>query len=237
MSRPDQSPLKVVFIGPPGAGKGTQAAHLKQDYCVCHLATGDMLRAAVASGSDIGKKAKTIMEKGELVPDEIMVGIIKDEIVKPQCKDGFILDGFPRTVKQAEKLDEMLASSKSKLDQAIEFAIEDNLVVKRIAGRRIHPISGRTYHVDFHPPKLPGRDDITGESLIQRDDDKPEVIQRRLQSYHQQTTPVLGYYKKQNILMTLDASQKESDVYNKIRNLVTKFGKFTKNCPTVPGKL
>jgi len=154
MSKPDpSSQLKLVFIGPPGAGKGTQAANLKQDFCVCHLATGDMLRAAVISGSEIGKKAKTVMEKGELVSDEIMVGIIKDEIVKPQCKEGFILDGFPRTVKQAEKLDEMLRSNKGKLDQAIEFAIEDNLVTKRLGGRRIHPASGRTYHVEFHPPK------------------------------------------------------------------------------------
>jgi len=233
-----QNPLKLVFIGPPGAGKGTQAAQLKQDYCVCHLATGDMLRAAVASGSEIGKKAKTIMEKGELVPDELMVGIIKDEIVKPQCKDGFILDGFPRTVKQAEKLDEMLEVSKSKLDQAIEFAIEDNIVVKRLAGRRIDPQSGRTYHVDFHPPKIPGLDDISGKPLILRDDDKPDVIKKRLQSYHQQTTPVIGYYKKQNILTTVDASQKESDVYNKIRNLITKSGKVKKStCPTIPGKL
>jgi len=237
MSKTDSSQLKLVFIGPAGAGKGTQAANLIKDFCVCHLATGDMLRAAVASGSEIGRKAQSVMEKGELVSDDIMVGIIKDEIVKPQCKDGFVLDGFPRTVTQAEKLDEMLRSNKGKLDQAIEFAIEDKIVMKRLVGRRIHPASGRTYHLETKPPKFAGKDDVTGEDLIQRTDDKPEVIEKRLQSYHKQTTPVLAYYKSQNILTTLDASQKESDVYTKIKNLASKLGKVKKPCPPVPGKL
>jgi len=217
--------LKVVFIGPPGAGKGTQAEFLKKDYCVCHLATGDMLRAAVTQGTELGKQAKEIMARGDLVPDDLMVNLIKDSIKQPSCKGGFILAGFPRTSVQAEKLDVMLQDFKSKLDQAFEFAIEDALLVKRISGRRIHPASGRTYHVDFYPPKVSGIDDKTGEALIQREDDNEATLKKRLETYHKNTTPVIAYYQKQNILTTLDASKKSTDVYARMKDIIKNTGK------------
>eukprot|EP01116_Phalansterium_solitarium_P020308 TRINITY_DN5948_c0_g1_i1.p2 TRINITY_DN5948_c0_g1~~TRINITY_DN5948_c0_g1_i1.p2 ORF type:complete len:239 (-),score=105.36 TRINITY_DN5948_c0_g1_i1:289-1005(-) len=212
--------LRVVFIGPPGAGKGTQAAFLKKDHCVCHLATGDMLRDAIRSGSPIGKAAKEVMDKGGLVSDEIMVGLIQDAIKTPDCKDGFILDGFPRTIQQAEKLDQMLDAEKAKIDRAFEFAIDDNLLVRRISGRRVHPASGRTYHVDFFPPKVADKDDVTGEALIQRSDDNEETLRKRLGAFHQYTTPVIGFYKAKGILSTLDASASGSTVYNAIKQVI-----------------
>lgn len=217
--------LKVVFIGPPGSGKGTQSDFLKKDFCVCHLATGDMLRKAVSDGTELGKKAKDIMNRGELVPDDLMVNLIKDEIKKPKCKDGFILDGFPRTGTQAEKLDEMLSETKSKLDQAFEFAIEDALLIRRISGRRIHPSSGRTYHTEFYPPKNEGKDDVTGEALIQREDDNENTLKKRLESYHKSTTPVVSYYQKQGILTTLDASRKSEQVYTRMKEVLASVGK------------
>eukprot|EP01117_Protostelium_nocturnum_P013620 TRINITY_DN509_c0_g1_i2.p1 TRINITY_DN509_c0_g1~~TRINITY_DN509_c0_g1_i2.p1 ORF type:complete len:234 (-),score=98.53 TRINITY_DN509_c0_g1_i2:99-800(-) len=219
------SSFRAIFIGPPGSGKGTQSANLVKDYNVCHLATGDMLREAVREGTPLGLQAKEIMSKGGLVPDEVMVGMIHDAIKRPDCKNGFLLDGFPRTVVQAEKLDSMLDADKVKLDSALEFAIEDSLLVKRITGRRIHPASGRTYHVDFHPPKVVGKDDETGEPLIQRADDTEEALKTRLASYHKMTVPVVGYYKKKGILTTLDASQKSSDVYSIIKNIISKCAK------------
>jgi len=221
MSSPTRG-VKVVFIGPPGAGKGTQAEFLKKDFCVCHLATGDMLRAAVQAGSDLGKKAKVLMDKGELVPDDLIVGVIRDAISKPECKEGFILDGFPRTIPQAEKLDEMLQSQQSRLTGAFEFAIPDSLLIRRISGRRVHLPSGRTYHVEFNPPKVHGKDDVTGEPLIQRADDNEATLQARLKSYHQYTAPVISYYKKQNILQTLDATRPPQEVYAQIKGFILK---------------
>jgi len=220
MSTPEK--LRVVFIGPPGAGKGTQAANLKKDYCVCHLATGDMLRDAIRAGTSVGLAAKDVMDKGGLVSDEIMVGLIQDAIKTPDCQAGFILDGFPRTIQQADKLDQMLATEKAKLDRAFEFAIEDSLLVRRISGRRIHPASGRTYHVEFFPPKVSGRDDVTGEELIQRSDDNEDILRKRLAAYHQHTAPVVGYYQTKKILSTLDASSSGSTVYQVIKSMIQK---------------
>jgi len=225
-----QNGLKVVFIGPPGAGKGTQAEFLKKDFCVCHLATGDMLRQHVTDGTDLGKKAKEIMNRGDLVPDELMVGMIKDSIQKPECKGGFILDGFPRTNVQAEKLDGMLKDANSKLDQAFEFAIEDALLIKRITGRRIHPASGRTYHTEFFPPKVQGKDDITGEPLIQREDDNEVTLKKRLETFHKNTKPLINYYNKQNILTTLDASNKSNQVYLKMKEALAHVNKTPGSC-------
>jgi len=213
---------RLIFIGPPGCGKGTQAPMVKREQCLCHLATGDMLRAAVASGSDIGKKAKAVMDSGGLVSDEIVIGIIKDAIKAPECKKGFILDGFPRTVVQAQKLDEMLGESKNSLDAATSFEIPDEVLVERVEGRWIHPASGRSYHTKFAPPKVAGKDDITGDALVHRVDDNPDVLKKRLTQFHEQTQPVIDYYKKKGIYAGIDANKPVPNVFQAIMAAVNK---------------
>lgn len=211
---------RLIFIGPPGCGKGTQAPAIKREACLCHLATGDMLRAAVSSGSEIGKKAKAVMDAGGLVSDDIVIGIIKDAIKAPECKKGFILDGFPRTVVQAQKLDEMLAEGKVKLDVVAGFEIPDEVLVERVEGRWIHPASGRSYHTKFAPPKVAGKDDVTGEALIHRADDNPEVLKKRLSQFHEQTKPVVDYYKKKGIYAGLNANTAVSSVFKALLDAV-----------------
>ncbi|KND02546.1 adenylate kinase 1 [Spizellomyces punctatus DAOM BR117] len=211
---PEKKDLRMVIMGPPGAGKGTQAPRIKEEFCICHLATGDMLRAAVRAGTQIGKEAKKVMDAGGLVSDEIMVNLIRENLdTNPECKKGFILDGFPRTVVQAEKLDEMLEARSKPLQAAVELQIDDSLLVSRITGRLIHPASGRSYHLKFNPPKVPGKDDITGEPLIQRSDDNAATLVKRLESYHQQTQPVADYYKRKGIWYGVDAAQSPTAVW------------------------
>ncbi len=182
--------MRIILLGSPGSGKGTQAKFITEKYQIPQISTGDMLRAAVREGTPLGIAAKQVMDAGGLVSDGIILGLIQERIKQDDCRNGFLLDGFPRTIAQAEGLAEMGVV----IDTVIEIAVDDEEIVKRMAGRRVHPASGRTYHVDFNPPKTTGLDDITGEALIQRDDDKEETVRKRLEVYHQQTRPLVDYY-------------------------------------------
>ncbi|CAI9275171.1 unnamed protein product [Lactuca saligna] len=217
-SKPDK---RLILIGPPGSGKGTQSPIIKDEFCLCHLATGDMLRAAVAAKTPLGIKAKETMEKGELVSDDLVVGIIDEAMKKPSCQKGFILDGFPRTVAQAEKLDEMLQKQGSKIDKVLDFAIDDSILEERITGRWIHASSGRTYHTKFAPPKTPGVDDVTGEPLMQRKDDTAQVLKSRLEAFHKQTEPVIEYYNKKGVVAKLPAEKPPKEVTVEVQKVLS----------------
>lgn len=208
--------MNVIMIGPPGSGKGTQGPVIKDDLCVCHLATGDMLRDAVKAGSELGKKADEIMKRGDLVPDELVIGLINDNLSNPECERGVLLDGFPRTVAQAEKLDDMFKSRNMNIDRVLEFKVNEDVLVERIEGRRIHAASGRSYHTKFNPPKVEGIDDVTGEPLMQRKDDTREALEKRMGSYNKATLPILDYYKSRGTLRTLNATAPINDVRSEI---------------------
>ena len=197
--------MNLVLLGPPGAGKGTQAARLKERYGVAHLSTGDMLREAVAAGSELGKEAEGIMARGQLVPDGLINRLVAERIARPDCARGFILDGFPRTTAQAKALDDLLAERSLKLDAVIEFAVDDDALVERIAGRYACAKCGALYHDSSKPTKVPGKCDACGSTeFVRRADDKPETVRARLQAYHEQTAPLLPYYRAKGLLVTVD---------------------------------
>jgi len=184
--------MRLILLGGPGAGKGTQANYIKEKYQIPQISTGDMLRAAVKAGTELGKKAKTFMDSGGLVPDSVIIGLVKERIKDADCQKGFLFDGFPRTIPQADAMKEAGVD----IDAVVDVDVPDEEIIKRMSGRRAHLSSGRTYHVIFNPPKVAGKDDVTGEPLIQRDDDKEETVKKRLEVYHQQTEPLIDYYKK-----------------------------------------
>jgi adenylate kinase len=182
--------MRVILLGPPGAGKGTQAQFIQEKFAIPQISTGDMLRAGVKAGTALGLEAKTYMDAGQLVPDAVIIGLVKDRIQASDCANGFLLDGFPRTIAQAEALKVAGVG----IDFIVEVDVPDEEIIRRLSGRRIHPASGRIYHVVFNPPRQEGKDDVTGESLVQRDDDKEDTIRKRLQVYHAQTKPLVDYY-------------------------------------------
>lgn len=184
--------MRLILLGGPGAGKGTQAKYITEKFNIPQISTGDMLRAAVKAGTPLGIEAKKVMDAGGLVSDEIILNLVKERIQQPDCANGFLFDGFPRTIPQAEAL----KAQGIKLDYVVEIDVPDDEIIKRMSGRRVHVASGRTYHVIFNPPKVPGKDDVTGEDLIQRDDDKEETVRKRLDIYHAQTEPLVEYYSK-----------------------------------------
>jgi adenylate kinase len=182
--------MRIILLGGPGAGKGTQAAFITQRYGIPQISTGDMLRAAVKEGTPLGLEAKKVMDAGALVPDDIIIGLVEERIARNDCAKGFLFDGFPRTIAQAEAL----KKTGVKIDAVVEIDVDDNEIIKRMSGRRVHLASGRTYHIVFNPPKVEGKDDKTGEDLIQRDDDREETVRKRLTVYHEQTAPLIGFY-------------------------------------------
>ncbi|MDY3331321.1 MAG: adenylate kinase [Pelistega sp.] len=182
--------MRLILLGPPGAGKGTQASFITQKYGIPQISTGDMLRAAVKAQTPLGIEAKKVMDAGKLVSDDIIIGLVKDRLTQPDCANGYLFDGFPRTIPQADALKE----AGVKLDYVVEIDVPSEDIIERMSGRRIHPESGRSYHVKFNPPKVEGKDDVTGEPLIQRDDDREETVRKRLDVYQEQTRPLVDYY-------------------------------------------
>lgn len=212
--------MKIIMLGAPGAGKGTQAQMIAKEKGIPHISTGDIFRANIKEGTDLGKEAKTYMDQGKLVPDELTVRILLDRVSKEDCKNGYVLDGFPRTIPQANVLDEEL----KKLDDAVDFAINvdvpDENIVNRMSGRRACPKCGATYHLKHVPPKKDGICDVCGEKLVQRDDDKPETVKKRLGVYHEQTQPLIEYYTDKGILKTVDGTVDPKDVFAAINDIL-----------------
>ena len=210
--------MKIVLLGPPGSGKGTQAEIISKNLSIPHISTGDMLREAIANETDIGKQAKEIMDAGDLVPDEVIINLVKERINEADCKNGYLFDGFPRTIPQADALD----NQEIFLDVVLELTLDDEQIINRMSGRRIHQSSGRSYHLEFNPPKDDGVDDITGEPLIQRDDDMPETVKNRLEVYWEQTNPLIVYYRSKSVqtdlkYIEIDGSSSMVEVSSQIK--------------------
>jgi len=212
--------MNLVLLGPPGSGKGTQGERLQEDFRLPYYATGDILRAAVKEGTEIGKKAKQYMDAGDLVPDEVIIGVIGERVSGDEAADGFILDGFPRTEPQAEALDEEMKKLGRELTAAMLIEVPEGEVVRRLSGRRTCEKNGHVFHVEFDPPKEEGVCDVCGGKLVIRDDDKPEVVRHRLEQYEEKTSPLVDYYEKQGILHKVDGSAAPSEVEEKIHSLL-----------------
>lgn len=211
------SELNLILLGPPGAGKGTQAARLVQDFSLPWMSTGDMLRTAVAEGTELGLEAKAFMDGGDLVPDELIVAMIVDRVGQPDCADGFLLDGYPRTIPQADALASALEGLGRHVSAALLVELDDDEVVRRLSGRRVCVKGGHGYHLEFDPPKHEGICDQDGSRLIQRDDDNPDVIRRRLDVYHEQTEPLVAYYESRGLLRRFDGGRSQTEVHDHIR--------------------
>ncbi len=212
--------MKIVMLGAPGAGKGTQAAMICDKYNIPHVSTGDIFRSNIKNGTELGKKAKAFMDQGKLVPDELTIELLLDRVAQADCQNGYVLDGFPRTIPQAEVLTEALAKSGEKVDFAINVDVPDANIVHRMSGRRSCPKCGASYHIEYIPPKQEGICDTCGSELIQRDDDKPETVQNRLSVYHEQTQPLIDYYEKAGALRTVDGTQDKDDVFKAITDIL-----------------
>jgi len=211
------SELNLILFGPPGAGKGTQAARLQEDFRLPYVATGDILRAAVREGTELGLKAKGFMDAGKLVPDELLIDLIIDRLDADDARDGFILDGFPRTRAQADALAGAFERLDRRITAVLLFDVPDEVLVNRISGRRVSVKTGRVYHVESDPPKHEGRCDVDGSRLVQRDDDKPEVVERRLAVYHAETEPLVAYYDERGLLRRIDGTRSPTEVHDHVR--------------------
>ena len=208
--------MKIVMLGPPGAGKGTQAIKIADKYDIPHISTGDIFRANIKGGTELGQKAKSYIDKGELVPDEVTIGMLLDRIAQDDCKNGYVLDGFPRTIPQAESLTEALKSQGDRIDFALNIDVPDEAIIKRMSGRRACPKCGATYHIVYAAPKTENICDKCGTELIIRSDDKPETVKDRLNVYHQQTEPLIAYYKTAGVLREVDGTQELPKVFEDV---------------------
>ncbi|MDD5832533.1 MAG: adenylate kinase [Clostridiales bacterium] len=208
--------MKIVMLGAPGAGKGTQAVNIAKEYGIPHISTGDIFRANIKNQTELGMKAKAYMDKGALVPDDITIGMLLDRIADSDCANGFVLDGFPRTIPQAESLKAALSLQDTKIDHAVDIEVPDEVITKRMSGRRSCPKCGATYHIMFNPPKTEGICDSCGTELVQRADDKPETVLERLKTYHEQTQPLIDFYRNEGVLDTVDGTRKPSEVLSDI---------------------